>query len=1131
MWCSKMAARWRWKDGNLNAGKGDFLVGNIPDEFAFRHHGVDGVDMDTQSVMDHSILAIFEDSAVTSEDKSEVEEEESENLLSALTEMLDSVEDVNGALSPFDTLPNSNLLSHLERRDDSVELSLAERLRPKSKSTNVTCAVNIERDEEDKTERGRTSPQKMFKHQSESLFCSQNRKAEPEVEVFTSSSLVNLVKIMHSYCLKLHVEEDEGEALRRNHTLFSQGEVWKYERPSEESDEEINVVSDDEVNVKETKTKEEGNDGKLLKSVLLNGKSSKAPLSREKKRVSFGPVQVASFDELEDKERLNEKNLSSQIVSKALENPTGSPLESQTPTSDISCNKTEVSTRRGETKAKSLSLQQYRQLRRKRQPLVEKQGNYTTKWPSLPEPPKELTPILCLQGQVQISCGPKAANRYPEVVSKSADLLCRSPAPVHKTQHTPAPTRPPPSEGKPSSCPQRSRLKRQRNGSRVASHASPKQRVTTNTSVHVPASKISPVKKGAPLSVDPPNPVLLPMPASQTPSPSTLQSSSEVKAKLLSSDSNLLLSSVHLQETQKESSGTSLQQKPLKPEVSGQHTESTHKWETTTAVTEPKISPPVSPMQTSIDEPAPSAEVLLSEASPEDLSPLQFGGRAQSSTDDSGIEAADMTSLLEQFEETQAKERREEPKLENATSPSNQHIDGHLDKSGWSSLTAPVETHQHSSTSSGSQRDPQQLQMLESVEIPEPLGTDIILSTEPARRRHPPSKAIQIIDPRPLPPKKTHASLPEFPAAHILSYISSDHDYCGSVDRSLSNPTQDSSPAAGCKNQTSTGGPDATTRAVSSSAKSVLQDPPEESRTRSETNLPSVKTFSEVPAEKESCSTPEYKTPQCSLPTPPPSPVVRGREKRRYQRRSPRSSSSSSSCSSSSSSSSSSSTSRSPKRQKCRHKRSESSSSSSSRSRSISHSPPRRHRWSYKRTKRSRSRSSSWSRSRSPLRSRSPSPQICHRKWRDVYSSRESRRLRREHEIRIQKLKAIDERRVVYVGRICRSMTHDELRERFSQFGDVECVSLHFRERGDHYAFVTFYNMEDAFAAIDNGGKLRKPDELPFDICFGGRRQFCNSDYADLDANRDPDRSPVKSRYEDLDFDSLLKQAQKGLKR
>lgn len=50
----------------------------------------------------------------------------------------------------------------------------------------------------------------------------------------------------------------------------------------------------------------------------------------------------------------------------------------------------------------------------------------------------------------------------------------------------------------------------------------------------------------------------------------------------------------------------------------------------------------------------------------------------------------------------------------------------------------------------------------------------------------------------------------------------------------------------------------------------------------------------------------------------------------------------------------------------------------------------------------------------------------------------------------------------------------------------------------DHYGFVTFYNMDDAFSAIDNGSKLRRPDELPFDLCFGGRRQFCNSDYADL---------------------------------
>lgn len=134
--------------------------------------------------------------------------------------------------------------------------------------------------------------------------------------------------------------------------------------------------------------------------------------------------------------------------------------------------------------------------------------------------------------------------------------------------------------------------------------------------------------------------------------------------------------------------------------------------------------------------------------------------------------------------------------------------------------------------------------------------------------------------------------------------------------------------------------------------------------------------------------------------------------------------------------------------------------------------------------------------------------------------------------MRNQKLKAIDERRVVYVGRIQRTMMHTELRERFSLFGEVEECTLHFRDRGDHYGFVTFYNMKDAFAAIENGYKLRRPDELPFDLCFGGRRQFCKSTYADLDSKREEeDSTPAKSKEEELDFDTLLKQAQKGLKR
>ncbi|XP_035856712.1 peroxisome proliferator-activated receptor gamma coactivator-related protein 1-like isoform X1 [Sander lucioperca] len=1230
MWSSNMAARWRGEDGNLNAGHSDFLASNAANELVLSRHDMEGVEMDTQSCMDHSILAIFEDSTVASEDKSGVEEER-ETLLSALTEMLDSVEDDDG--TPFDTLPDTKLLTHPERRDNSAELSLADRLRPRSKSPNVTFTIKIDKGKEDEGKMERNSH--LFKQQSQTVFHSKNKKAEAEVEIFTSTSLVNLVKLMHPYCLKLHVEE-EGDKLRNNRTLFSQEEVWKYERPSEESDEEINVVSDDEVTMKDTKEEEEGaekrDNNNLLKSMLLNGNSSRTPPSREKKRVSFGSVQVVSFDESVEKGP-NEKNLTSGTVSvplnctKALGNPAGSALEPQTTSSEMNSNQAEVLPLKSETKAKSLSLQQYRQLRQKRRPLVEKQGNYTTKWPSVSEPPKELTPILCSQGQRQNSGEHRAAHHYPDDGRSGADQPHRSQSPAHKTHCISALPGPRPLEAKPSACLRRSGSKRPRTESKTVSPASLQPAVTAHPNVTVPESKKSPVKKPTLLSSDPPNPVLLPLPVSRTTSPTTGHSSSESKVEFLNRDSDLD-STRHFPGIPNGSSGTSLQRQSSasgpKPEVllanqgyttlfqeiknklteiaSGVSSRPPALCPTSTqfkssseckklqpqrrspnrtkeAELEPKTPPSPSPDAARCPSLAPYSgrpsapspvKETLSEVHPsvlpskEPRPALPFGCDVQSAKADSGIEAPDLTSLLEQFEETQAKEGtvcENEPEPKPATSPSNLHADGHVDTDGaqgTQSISVEALAHLSSPGSLGSPktlRNSPHLQMSEGVDIPEPLGTEIVLSTQldlPARRKNPPPKAIQIIDPRPLPSKKTHAHLSELPAAHtsphIYSSVSSDHDYCGPVDHLLSSATQrsrapklkdvsktsdelqmtthDSSSAAECKKQTSTSEVNTTIRAVA-----VTQHLSEQPRTRSEASPSSDNVLSDNAGTEQDCGcAAEDKTAPCSLPTPPPSPPARGREERRYRRRSPRSDSSSSSRSSSSSTSSSS-ASPSPKRQKHRHKRSESSScSSSSPSRSISRSPTRRYRWSYSRSRCSRSRSRSWSQSRSPSRSRSPSPRVCRRQWGDVYSSRESRKLRREHEIRIQKLKAIDERRVVYVGRIRKSMTHDELRERFSQFGDVECVSLHFRDRGDHYGFVTFYNMDDAFAAIDNGGKLRKPDELPFDICFGGRRQFCNSHYADLDANRDAEPSPAKSRFEDLDFDLLLKQAQKGLK-
>ncbi|MEE6486138.1 hypothetical protein FKM82_014519 [Ascaphus truei] len=137
------------------------------------------------------------------------------------------------------------------------------------------------------------------------------------------------------------------------------------------------------------------------------------------------------------------------------------------------------------------------------------------------------------------------------------------------------------------------------------------------------------------------------------------------------------------------------------------------------------------------------------------------------------------------------------------------------------------------------------------------------------------------------------------------------------------------------------------------------------------------------------------------------------------------------------------------------------------------------------------SRSCSPSSSQSRSRSRSP----CHRRYR-------SRRFESQENDQQQKIyhkeRAIEERRVVYIGKINSRMTKSELKRRFSVFGDIEECNIHLREEGDNYGFVTYRYTGEAFSAIENGHKLRLPDELPFDLCFGGRRQFCKSNYADL---------------------------------
>lgn len=233
--------------------------------------------------------------------------------------------------------------------------------------------------------------------------------------------------------------------------------------------------------------------------------------------------------------------------------------------------------------------------------------------------------------------------------------------------------------------------------------------------------------------------------------------------------------------------------------------------------------------------------------------------------------------------------------------------------------------------------------------------------------------------------------------------------------------------------------------------------------------------------------------------------------------------------------------------------------SSGSRSRSRSHSGSRSSSSHYRRRSLSTSpdrRPSSWSRHNtdsSTFRSRthkSPHPQsrspLSRRPRYDSYEEYQHERLKREEYRRDyekreferaeqrerQKQKAIEERRVVYVGRLRSDCTRTELKRRFEVFGEIEECAVNLRDDGDNFGFITYRYTCDAFAALENGHTLRRSNEPQFELCFGGQKQFCKSHYTDLDSHSDDfDPASTKSKYDSMDFDSLLREAQRSLRR
>uniref|UniRef100_A0A670XLW7 PPARG coactivator 1 beta n=1 Tax=Pseudonaja textilis TaxID=8673 RepID=A0A670XLW7_PSETE len=123
------------------------------------------------------------------------------------------------------------------------------------------------------------------------------------------------------------------------------------------------------------------------------------------------------------------------------------------------------------------------------------------------------------------------------------------------------------------------------------------------------------------------------------------------------------------------------------------------------------------------------------------------------------------------------------------------------------------------------------------------------------------------------------------------------------------------------------------------------------------------------------------------------------------------------------------------------------------------------------------------------------------------------------------------EGRVVYIQNLASSMSSSELKKQFEVFGEiVECCILTKNKRGDKYGVITYRCSEHAALSLKNGASLWKRNEPLFQLAYGGFGHFFWTRFTDLDSNTEESSpTPVKSKYETMDFDSLLQEAQESL--
>lgn len=269
-------------------------------------------------------------------------------------------------------------------------------------------------------------------------------------------TLSDLVKHMHPYCMTLCVEGEEGQehllperglvlevvdqgehgepilaipdlSVPLSHTDSTEGEhrvpensIDKPEPKPEDSAEkvpppsEVSPVEEEKVVVKVRKGKKKSKlleaplvEQRILRSSRVKEKShKKRPEEQKKKKVTFSPVLSSAEPKNPKLDRPTElttlyittPQAEAKIIDSQPENkPLEKSVEEEPPSKEEPVGEQPAVCQRNETKPKPLSLQQYRLLRQQKKPdPVDKTEDYSTKWPKLPEPPKELPPIPCL---------------------------------------------------------------------------------------------------------------------------------------------------------------------------------------------------------------------------------------------------------------------------------------------------------------------------------------------------------------------------------------------------------------------------------------------------------------------------------------------------------------------------------------------------------------------------------------------------------------------------------------------------------------------------------------------------------------------------------------------------------------